>query len=318
MADIGIQEKAKRLKAFVECLPDFEVVAPPAPYGHMGAVITDAMLQAGLNWESVVKPRIERVRGYTQARTTSGFRDLLHTSGPRAVLNWNHPEKIARIKGVIDFFCACGLETETEFREWLGQEENMIRLKGLRGVGDKTADYFRFIVGIPTTAVDRHIKNFLALAGIAVSRYDEAREIVHCTADMMGISRATLDHSIWKYMSTKKPKAKADACRSFGGTKMGAIRPHDGSVSLRHAFEDAWNFLNSHGAAELSTSTGHRFRALASMSRDRKVIRFVKERVECGRAYACCWGRYYNCARTRIGMYTAALDEFMMGQSLSD
>ena len=38
-----------------------------------------------------------------------------------------------------------------------------------------------------------------------------------------------------------------------------------------------------------------------------KVIRFMQDNKEYARAYECCWGHYYNCNRTRIGMYCAAL-----------
>jgi len=41
------------------------------------------------------------------------------------------------------------------------------------------------------------------------------------------------------------------------------------------------------------------------------VIRFFHNGREYGRAYECCWGHYYNCNRTRIGMYVRALDEYM-------
>jgi|GEM_PF-1135586 len=318
MSDMAIQQRAKRLKEFIASLPDFGLFKPPIPYGHMGAVITDAILQAALNWESVVKPRIDKVRSYSQACITSGFRDLLHTAGPRAVLNWEHPEKLARLAGVIDFFCACRIETEEELRQWLEQEENLIRLKRLRGVGDKTADYFKFLVGIPTSAVDRHIRNFLLLAGIQTSSYDEAKEIVHCTADLMGISRSLLDHSIWKYMSSRGRKTRKPGCKASEGGKVSEISAHEGKVMLVHSFDETWSTLERKGPIALATSTGHRFRALASTSRKGKVIRFMKERGEYGRAYVCCWGFYYNCNGTRIGMYAKAVDEYLRNEGRSE
>ena len=44
-------------------------------------------------------------------------------------------------------------------------------------------------------------------------------------------------------------------------------------------------------------------------SAGRKVIRFRQGGREYARVYACCWGHYYNCNRTRIGKYCQALDE---------
>jgi hypothetical protein len=39
-----------------------------------------------------------------------------------------------------------------------------------------------------------------------------------------------------------------------------------------------------------------------------KVIRFMHDNKEFAGAYECCCGRYYNCNKTRIGMYCTALD----------
>ena len=43
----------------------------------MGATITDAMLQAGVKWKTVVKPRRDNIIKYPEARTTTGFHNLL-------------------------------------------------------------------------------------------------------------------------------------------------------------------------------------------------------------------------------------------------
>lgn len=43
-------------------------------YDHMGATIADAILQSGLKYDSVVRPRIKKIREiYPQANTTSAF-----------------------------------------------------------------------------------------------------------------------------------------------------------------------------------------------------------------------------------------------------
>ncbi|MNW07169.1 hypothetical protein D3C71_2037230 [compost metagenome] len=77
-------------------------------------------------------------------------------------------------------------------------------LKSISGVGAKTFDYFKILVGLETNAVDRHLENFIQDAGIKVSGYKKHQEIINQAADDMNIRRAVLDHSIWKYMSEKK------------------------------------------------------------------------------------------------------------------
>jgi hypothetical protein len=62
--------------------------------------------------------------------------------------------------------------------------------------------------------------------------------------------------------------------------------------------------LNPHALA----GTGTKFTVEAAESVGRQVIRFRQGGREYARAYKCWWGHYYNCNRTRIGMYCAALD----------
>jgi len=180
-------------------------VEPEIPYNHMGATIADATLQPGVKYETVVKPRVRRIReGYPEARTTSGFLKVLTEIGPEKLLNWRDSEKPRRVSEAAQFLAKEGIETEAQLGIWLKKEQNLAKLDTVRGVGNKTIDYFKILAGIPAVAVDRHLLNFLKEAGVEVTSYREAREVIDRTADMIGKSRSLLDHSIWKYMSDRK------------------------------------------------------------------------------------------------------------------
>lgn len=200
-----VDDKAKSLANYVGTLSDFRIVKPEIPYNHMGATITDAMLQSGLNYKTVVEPRVKAMyKQYPDAKTTSGFLKLLHRVNPNAPLTWKDSEKPNRILKVADFFVKEGIETETQLRSWLEKEANIAKLDSIRGVGNKTIDYFKILSGISTSAIDRHLLNFLNEAGIHVNGYSEAKEVINRTADLIGKDKSLLDHSIWKYMSGKK------------------------------------------------------------------------------------------------------------------
>ena len=206
---MSIENKAKLLLDYIQSLPDFKVFEPPYPYGHMGATVTDAMLQAGTTWKTVVKPRVEDVRlNYPEAKTTTGFFLLLQRIGPRELLRWNDPEKPNRVLGATSFFVEKGIETEPELKIWLEDDANIVKLKGLRGVGNKTADYFKMLSGIPTCAVDIHLIRFLNNAGIEIdiNNYSDAKKIINKAANLIGINKSMLDYGIWKYMSDGKVK----------------------------------------------------------------------------------------------------------------
>lgn len=204
---MNADEKAATLVNYVHSLTDFTIVEAIEGYNHMGATISDAMLQAGVNYRYVVQPRVQRLlEQYPEARTTSGFIRLLTKVGHNNLLDWKDTEKPNRILGVAEFFSSKGIETEADLRQWLQESSNLEKLKQLRGIGNKTADYFKILVGIPTSAVDRHLHGFLSEASIEVNGYDEARRVINKAADLMRINRSHFDHSIWKYKSSRKTK----------------------------------------------------------------------------------------------------------------
>ena len=175
---------------------------PEPLHRHMGAIITDAVLQSGLNFETVVKPRVQKIlNNHPEAATTSGFLKTIEKTGLNALLDWRDPEKPRRVIEVTKLFAREGVETPEQLKVWLGKGENVAKLDAVKGVGSKTLDYFRFLSGIPTVAVDRHLLNFLKKASVSVSGYDEAKNVINSAADILGRNRCCLDQSIWTYMS---------------------------------------------------------------------------------------------------------------------
>jgi endonuclease III len=198
---------AQQLANIVKSLSDFEMGAEQGwnGYGHMGATITDAILQAGVRWDSVVWPRVKRVRSdFPEAKTTSGFLDVAERVGLEEMIRWKHPEKIGRIMGVARFLVDEHVETEEDLKAWLSTPGNDERLRSQRGIGPKTVDYFRLLAGISTAAIDRHLMRFLAMAGIEVDLYEEARDVVEEAAAILKVPAEILDHSIWRYMARRR------------------------------------------------------------------------------------------------------------------
>ena len=95
------------------------------------------------------------------------------------------------------------------------------------------------------------------------------------------------------------------------------FEPHEGTLQLKNIFNKAYIWLEEHKQSEFNTKSGTRFIAKADITQKgphsgEKVIRFMQDNKEYARAYECCWGRYYNCNRTRIGMYCTALDSVIV------
>jgi hypothetical protein len=172
----------------------------------MGATIIDGILQAGLNYDNVVKPRVEKFKSeYPNCTTTSQFADLINKEDLSAIVNMKG-QKIDRIKLLVKFLKTEKIETEDDFYDWLSIPENLVTLATLKGIKDKTIDYFKILTGHKNTvAIDVRLINFikLALPVIKTISYEDAHELLMLTAKELKVEASTLDYSIWKYMSGK-------------------------------------------------------------------------------------------------------------------
>jgi len=206
---------ATQLADYVHTLVAFEMIEDlELPYNHMGATITDAVLQAGLRYETVVWPRVQHVMTIPEAATTSGFLAVLRERGGEEVVHWTHAEKLGRMEAVAELFIAEGVETEADLHVWLcggpaagdGADAacsvNIAKLAAVHGIGPKTIDYFKILCGEQdTAAIDMHLTRFLEQAGVRVTSYEQAREVIAGAAAELSVTAAQLDHSVWTYMS---------------------------------------------------------------------------------------------------------------------
>lgn len=197
---------ARRLADYIAGLDGF-VVHPRtgANYDHMGAIICDSILQAGLNYATVVAPRVQRLLvRWPKARRTSVFVSMTKRLGLADVLNWRDPEKPRRIVELTGFFAGERIETERELHNWLSIAGHAETLLTVRGVGPKTIDYIKSLVGVQTVAVDRHLRTFVARAGLQLRAYDDVRTVTCAAADILGHEYCALDHAIWSYVSQNR------------------------------------------------------------------------------------------------------------------
>ena len=197
---------ALRLKEYIDTIDNFRFIEPEiCPYkDHIGALFTDAILQAGVNYRIVVRPRVESVLiRFPEANTVSAFSSVLETYGISKVLKWNNAAKIRRMHDLVSFCMIHAIETSSELMQFLNDKSGEEQLKEINGIGDKTCDYMKRLLGFDTVAVDRHIRDFLEDADILYDDYYDIKEVVEFAADFMDIARRELDYSIWSYMSRK-------------------------------------------------------------------------------------------------------------------
>ena len=201
---------ALRLKEYIDAIDDFHLIVPePCLYeDHIGALFTDAILQAGVNYKRVVWPRVKYVlETFPYADTVHSFSGVLTHYGTSNVIRWNNKEKIHRIEELVSFCTSNDIDTAEQLKVFLKYNKNVSSLKGIHGIGDKTCDYLKRLLGFDVVAVDRHIRTFLSGANICCGDYNAIKEIVEFAADFMDCARRELDYSIWSYMSEKEHRA---------------------------------------------------------------------------------------------------------------
>ena len=200
------------LADYLRSVSNFTIVKTiDEPYGHMGATLTDAVLQAGVKYKTVVAPRVEQLRmQYPDAVTTSEFAALLKSPGAEQLLNWKGKRKLDTLRELTNFLLAESVETEEDFRGWIILNGNVARLQQISGIKEKTSHYLGILLGLPNVAVDRYLFRFIAEAGIPTGDdYNVAQTIIREAAVALAIDESLLDHSIWRYMSERPKEAIA-------------------------------------------------------------------------------------------------------------
>jgi hypothetical protein len=198
------QNYLEKIAAVVRYINEHDfILKEPELYDHMGAILVDAFLQAGVNYTNVVLPRVQRIKAAPEASTTTGLIKKLQTVGPEKLLGFSG-KKPMWVLNAAQFFEDEGVQTAGELKRWLENKSNRPKLNKLKGCGPKTQEYLQLLVGLEIAALDTQLRLFLLTAGIRIDDDSESREILRQVADKMGIKQSTLEFSIWKHAANQE------------------------------------------------------------------------------------------------------------------
>ena len=201
MLDVELCNYAEKLANFIQ-KKEFVPVTQRTPYYHMGATITDSILQAGLNYHHVIYPRVLKLlTEYSDYKTTCDFIILMQVFPLTELVAWKNSKKLQRISNLSWFLYMNGIENEDQLAKWLDIEENISQLRKVDGIGPKTVDYLKILSGNQAVAIDRHLFVFLELAGIFRCSYQDAALIYGKAAGVLDMSQYELDKQVWLYMA---------------------------------------------------------------------------------------------------------------------
>lgn len=169
---------------------------------HLGAVMADAILQAGLNYRTVVKARVQRIISeYPDAATLRGTMEFVRRDCVSELLLWNHAQKIDRFKSLAYAMERHEIQDTLTLKEWLQSSHSRVALLEISGIGPKTVDYMCCLVGLDSIAVDRHVRTFAKLAGMHIDDYQSIKIVMSYAADLLNISRRDFDAWVWNLIS---------------------------------------------------------------------------------------------------------------------
>lgn len=176
---------------------------PRSTYDHMGAILADSVLQAGLNYATVVRPRVLNIlRSYPDLDTVTSLADLIDECKTREFLRWSHDEKVGRFEAIVLFLKRYGIEHAQDLRAYLLEEQFRDAIQGIHGVGPKTVDYMACLVGVDSIAVDRHVRTFAKRVGVERDDYYFLRRSFCCAADLLTLPRREFDAWLWRRASS--------------------------------------------------------------------------------------------------------------------
>lgn len=201
-------KNARKLADYITTLPNLTEIPTTTnkfSYYHIGALFTDVVLQAGLNYNTVVKPRVQKVLlSYPEDYTISKFQLLIARDGLENIINWKHSVKIDRFHRILEFSVSRNIDSCADLKLFFLTKYSYQEFLALNGFGPKSLDYLLKLLNVDTVAVDRHILSFIKLANIDIKGYQETKKIVEFAADFLNMPRSAIDHLIWNYMSEKR------------------------------------------------------------------------------------------------------------------
>jgi hypothetical protein len=205
MNTVDYLKNARILAEYIKSLQDFPLlIQRPSSYSHMGALLVDSILQAGINYRKVVLPRVINIlESFPEATTTSRFLAIMSSHELKNILSCKHCEKPRRLLHLTTTLYLADVETIKELQDWLDLAENIITLRKIIGIGSKTIDYINFLAGTSSIAGDRHLRHFVQSGNSHCTNYNyfELKRTIEFTADILEIPRVNLDYAIWSYYS---------------------------------------------------------------------------------------------------------------------
>ncbi len=176
---------------------------PSRAYDHIGALLADLCLQAGVNYDYIVRPRVEYIlERFPSSACVEGLRGALASVDIGEFLRWKGQTKIRLFGAVLEALEYRYIQDVGDLSSWTCTTEARETLLRIHGFGRKTFDYLRLLCGFESIPMDRHLLRFLDLAGVdsRLFDYDAAQELLLTACRQVGLEPYKAERGLWVLM----------------------------------------------------------------------------------------------------------------------
>jgi len=201
MISIEINPVAAMLQFLQPSFPHCE--RPSRVYNHIGALLADVSLQAGLNYDHVVRPRVNAIlANFPDTERVSELKARTLKIGVQAFLQWKGLTKIGVFMSMLRVLDLRGIESVDEVCDWSCTEDARTSLLEIRGFGEKSFDYLRLLCGFESIPLDRHLIRFLELTGVNCRSiaYNTMQDILFDACAQIGLEPYKAERGLWVLM----------------------------------------------------------------------------------------------------------------------
>lgn len=196
---MGHVDRLAHLVSFL--MPCFQPRLTREPWNHIGALLADVCLQAALNYEWVVRPRVERIAlNYGSFRTIQSLRSLLECVPIAEFLQIANKRKQRTFLDLIELCYLSQVDTIDDLKLWMKSTEAVPALFKIQGIGHKSVDYLRMLLGEDAFPIDRHMKFLVAVAGLdqCVTEYDDIRRLFELSCKELRVDIRATEVALWQ------------------------------------------------------------------------------------------------------------------------
>ena len=166
------------------------------------AVLAEVVLQSGMNYKTVVYPRVARIKlEFDFLSSIDSILNYVNLVNIEEILLWSGSTRKERFLELVTFLSSYGINSCNDLHSWLLCSKNQNELLKVKGIGPKSLDYLMLLVGISSIPIDRHLLSFAQMSGVQSSEYQYISSLYKKVSDYYDIEYHVLDSTIWNFMN---------------------------------------------------------------------------------------------------------------------